>query len=428
MSTELERIAFRAQAEPKVRFTALAHHLTVGFLRETWQGLNKRGAAGSDGVSMGEYAEHLDENLARLVERLKAHNYQAPPVRRTYIPKPGNPEKRRPLGVPTVEDRLLQAAVSRLLTPIYEATFRECSYGFRPGRTAHQAIGAVRETVIKGEAHWVAEADIEGFFNHLDHAWLMRMLEVRIGDPWILRLIRKWLTAGILEEGHETTPTEGTPQGGPLSPLLANVYLHYALDLWFVFTIRPRFRGRARLIRFADDFIALFELEADARDFAQMLPERLAKFGLSLAEEKTTLIPFGRAHWKREKSHPHHFDFLGFRHHLGTTRHGQMTVVRQPRPKSVTKFLAGIKEWLWAHLHDRPTEQQKVLTQKLRGFYQYFSLWHTVHKLNVVCREVRRLWLWALRRRSQRGRLTWEAWERKSWFALPQPRLLHRTV
>jgi len=256
----------------------------------------------------------------------------------------------------------------------------------------------------------------------------MRMLELRIGDPWILRLIRKWLKAGILEEGNVTTPTEGTPQGGPLSPLLANVYLHYVLDLWFTRVIRPRCRGAAKLIRYADDFIVLFAQEADAQAFADELPARLAKFGLSLAEEKTKLIPFGRGHWTRGQSYPHHFDLLGFRHHLGTNRFGRMTVMRIPRPKSVARFLAGIKQWLRAHLHDRPVEQQKVLAQKLRGFYQYFALWHTLPKLDAVYAEARRLWLWALRRRGQRGRLTWQAWVKKAWFPLPRPRLLHRAV
>lgn len=428
MSPALERIAQLAQADPKLRFTALAHHLTEDFLRETWQGLNKRGAAGVDGVSMRAYEENLDENLHELVKRLKARSYRAPNVRRAYIPKAGNPKKLRPLGVPTAEDRLLQAAVSRLLTPIYEADFLDCSFGFRPGRTAHQALGEVRVAVITGATQWVVEADIAGFFDHLDHAWLMRMLRLRIGDPWILRLIGKWLKAGILEEGTVTAPTEGTPQGGPLSPLLANVYLHYALDLWFVRVVRPRCHGAAKLVRYADDFIALFALETDAQRFAAALPERLAKFGLSLAEEKTKLIPFGRGHWTPGLSYPHHFDLLGFRHHLGTSRRGRMTVVRIPCPKSVRKFLSGVKMWLRSHLHDRPAEQQQVLAQKLRGFYQYFALWHTLAKLGSVYREVRRLWLWALRRRSQRGRLTWQAWERKAWFALPQPHLLHRTV
>ena len=428
MSPELERIGQRAQADPKLCFTALAHHLNEEFLRETWQELNKRGAAGVDGVSMSAYAEHLDENLKTLVQRLKAHSYQAPNVRRTYIPKEGNPAKLRPLGIPTVEDRLLQAAVARLLTPIYEADFLDCSYGFRPGRTAHQALSAVRVAVLKGEAQWVAEADIKSYFDTLDHDWLMRMIELRIGDPWILRLIRKWLKADILDQGTVTTPEMGTPQGGPLSPLLANIYLHYVLDLWFTRVVRPRCQGSATIIRYADDYVALFAVQQDADRFAAALPRRMAKFGLSLAEEKTKLIPFGRRHWARDQSHGHYFDLLGFRHHLGTSRHGRMTVVRIPCPKSVRTFLGGLAEWLKHHLHDRPADQQRVLAQKLRGFYQYFALWHTLPKLGTVRNEVRRLWRQALRRRSQRGRLTWEDWQRKPWFDLPRPKLLHCTV
>lgn len=428
MSPELERIGRLAQADQKLRFTALAHHLDEGFLHETWQGLNKRGAAGADGVSMSAYAENLDANLKNLVQRLKAHSYRAPNVRRTYIPKAGNPAKLRPLGIPTVEDRLLQAAVSRLLAPIYEADFLDCSYGFRPGRTAHQALAEVRKAVLTGEAQWVAEADIEGFFNHLDHEWLMRMLELRIGDPWILRLIRKWLKAGILDQGTVTTPEEGTPQGGPLSPLLANIYLHYVLDLWFTRVVRPRCRGTAKITRFADDFIALFARQQDAERFATVLPKRLAKFGLSLAEEKTKLIPFGRRHWVPGQSHEQCFDLLGFRHHLGTNRHGQMTIVRIPCPKSVRKFLGGVKRWLKYHRHDRPADQQRMLAQKLRGFYQYFALWHTLPKLGTVLDEVRWLWYATLRRRSQRNRLKQREWQQKPWFDLPRPKLIHRTV
>ncbi len=428
MSPELERIGQRAKADKGLRFTALAHHLDEEFLNETWQGLNKRGAAGVDGVSMDAYAENLDENLRNLVARLRAHSYRAPNVRRTYIPKPGNPDKKRPLGIPTVEDRLLQAAVARLLGPIYEADFLECSYGFRPGRTAHQALAAVRSAVITGAAQWIAEADIKGYFDHIQHAWLLRMLELRIGDPWILRLIRKWLKAGVLDQGTVTTPEEGTPQGGPLSPLLANVYLHYVLDLWFTRVVRPRCQGPAKLVRFADDYVSLFARQEDAERFATALPGRLAKFGLSLAEEKTKLIPYGRRHWKRDQSHGHHFDLLGFRHHLGTDRYGRMTVVRIPCPKSVRKFLSAVDEWLHQHLHDRPSEQQRALAQKLRGFYQYFALWHTTTKLWAIRDQVYRLWLTALRRRSQRGRLTWTEWQRKPWFDLPQPKLLHRSV
>jgi RNA-directed DNA polymerase len=428
VSPKLERIGQLAKADPGLRFTALAHHIDEEFLRETWQGLNKRGAAGVDGTSMSAYAENLDENLKSLVERLKAHSYQAPNVRRVYIPKAGNPEKRRPLGIPTVEDRLLQASVARLLGPIYETDFLDCSFGFRPGRTAHQALAEVRTAVITGAAQWVVEADIKSYFDTIDHTWLMRMIELRIGDPWILRLIRKWLKAGILDQGTVTTPEVGTPQGGPLSPLLANVYLHYVLDLWFTRVVRRHCHGAANIVRFADDYVALFALQEDAENFAAALPERMAKFGLKLAEEKTKLIPFGRRHWERGQSYAHHFDLLGFRHHLGTNRSGQMTVVRIPCPKSVRKFLSGVQEWLRRHLHTRPREQQRVLALKLRGFYQYFALWHTTTKLRIVWEQVRRLWLAALRRRGQRRTLAWEEWQRKPWFNLPLPKVLHRTV
>lgn len=228
MAPILERIGQLAQADPKLRFTALAHHINEEFLRETWQGLNKRGADGVDGVGMSAYAENLDENMKDLVQRLKAHNYRAPNVRRVYVPNPGNPANLRPLGIRAVEDRLLQAAVSRLLTPIYEADFLNSSYGFRPGCTARQTLAAVRAAVLSGEAQ-AAEADIKSHVDTIDHAWLMRMIELRVGDPWILRLIRKWLEAGVLDQGTVTTPEEGTPQEGPLAPLLANIYLHHAL-------------------------------------------------------------------------------------------------------------------------------------------------------------------------------------------------------
>ncbi len=428
MTTELERIFSRAKAEPKIRFTALAHHLSVEFLSGIWRLLNKKGTAGVDGVSRKAYEENLYGNLERLVAEMKAGYYHAPPVRRVYIPKAGNPQKRRPLGIPTVEDRLLQAAVAQILGAVYEADFLDCAYGFRPGRTAHQAVAELRREVTFGKVQWIYEADIRGFFDHLDHGWLMRMLEQRVADPWILRPIRKWLKAGIFERGAITEPTEGSPQGGPISPMLANVYLHYALDLWFERMVRPRCRGEAKPIRFADDFLVLFSNEADARAFADVLPKRMAKFGLNLAEEKTRLIPFGRTSWRPGESHPHHFDFLGFRHHLGRDRKGRMAVIRIPCPKSVRKFLAGVKEWLRRHRHEPGWLQSALLVAKLRGFYQYFALWHTTRKLEAVRKEVEKYWVRSLNGRSQKGKKAWGEWNLKPWFRLPKPRMLHRTV
>jgi len=428
LSAGLERIVEKAKAKPRERFTALAHHLSEDMLKETFARMNQRGAPGVDKVSMAEYGRDLDAHVADLVERMKRHAYDAPGVRRTYIPKAGNPAKLRPLGIPTVEDRLLQAAVSRILGAIYEPVFLGCSFGFRPGRSAHDALREIRTTVWNGRAHYVLEADIRGYFDHIDHDWLLRMLELKIGDPWILRLIRKWLKARILDQGVVTHPEEGTPQGGPLSPLLANVYLHYALDLWFEKVVRPRLRRGAKLVRFADDFLLLFEDENDAKAVAAVLPKRLAKFGLEAAPEKTRLVPFGVKSWRQGKEATGTFDFLGFSHHLGTSRRGTMTVVRVPARKSVHRFLMEAKEWLRTNLHMAPAEQQAILTAKLRGFYQYFGLYHCTRRLSAVRLQVLRYWRQALGRRSQRAKASWPGLNRKPWFDLPYPRTAHPTV
>ncbi|MDE3077780.1 MAG: hypothetical protein KGJ86_20355, partial [Chloroflexota bacterium] len=277
-------------------------------------------------------------------------------------------------------------------------------------------------------AQYVYEADIRGFFDHLDHDWLMRMIELKVGDPWILRLIRKWLKAGILEKGETHRPEEGTPQGGPLSPLLANVYLHYVLDLWFTKLIRPRCRGGAQLVRYADDFLVLFEYEEDANRFAKALPERLAKFSLEVAPEKTRLTPFGLRFWRQGKGAAGSFDFLGFSHHLGTSFRGAMVVVRIPAMKSVRRFLAAVKEWLRQNMHLPPMEQQRALTARLRGFYQYFALRHCARKLRLVRYQIAWFWRWALGRRGDRGKHGLTYWHNKPWFRLPEPRLLHPSV
>ncbi len=256
----------------------------------------------------------------------------------------------------------------------------------------------------------------------------MRMLELKVGDPWILRLIRKWLKAGILDQGTVTQPEEGTPQGGPLSPLLANVYLHYVLDLWFEKVVRPRCRSVAKIVRFADDFLVLFGDERDAETFTRVLPERLNKFRLEVAPEKTRLVPFGAKSWRLGKGATGTFDFLGFSHHLGTSRRGAMMVVRVPARKSVHRFLMEVKGWLRTNLHWAPAEQQAILAAKLRGFYQYFGLRLCLRRLDAVRLQVRRYWQQALGRRSQRARANWSILSRKPWFQLPSPRIVHPTV
>ena len=426
--TGLERIAHRAQAAPQERFTALAHHLTEEFLGDTYGRMNRHGAPGVDRVRMTAYGQDLGAHVADLVARLKRGAYQPPLVRRTYIPKPGNPAKQRPLGIPTVEDRLLQAAVARVLGAIYEPVFLDSSFGFRPGRSAHDALQRVHRVVRNGRGSYVYEADIRGFFDHLDHAWLLRMLGLKIGDPTILRLIRQWLTAGIWDQGTVTRPEAGTPQGGPLSPLLANVYLHYVLDLWFTRVVRPRLTGAAELVRYADDFLVLFEYGEDAERFARVLPQRLAKFGLEVAPEKTRLIAFGTHAGRQGPAAAGTFDFLGFTHRRGTSRTGQRVVVRQPTAKSVQRFLRETKAWLHQHMHDAPRDQQQALAAKLRGVYQYFGLPLCFPALAKVRHQVLRYWHETLRRRSQTRRVTWAGMNQRPWFTLPAPRVLHPEV
>ena len=377
MSPQLDAIAYRAKDQPHARFTALAHHLTAEFLEDTWGQLNHHGAPGLSGETMEAYERVRRTRIPALVETLKAHAYRVPPVRRVYIPKAGQPQTRRPLGIPEVEDRLLQAAVNRLLQPIYEADFVEGSYGFRPGRSPHDALDALNATIMTRPMQWVFEADIRGFFDHLQHEWLMTMLQERIGDPGVLRLIEKWLQAPIVEpDGHRSRPNEGAPQGGPLSPMLGNVYLHYALDLWFEKAVQPACRGEVQLIRFADDFVVLFAREEDARRFATALPARLAKFGLELAPEKTRLMPFGRRAWHvaaQQGVLSERFDFLGFTHFGARSRAGHWVLHRRPTIKSRRKFLVRVKGELHRLMHAGVLAQQRYLEQALRGFNGYFG-------------------------------------------------------
>jgi RNA-directed DNA polymerase len=429
MATTLSRIAEKAKTDPTARFTSLAHVLTPGFLKETWKGVNKQGAPGVDGVTAGEYAAHLDENVEDVVRRLKARQYRAPSVRRVDIPK--GEGKTRPLGISTMEDRLVQRAVARILTAVYEPIFHDFSYGFRPGRSAHDALRELRNHIMAGGANWVYEADIRSYFNTINHEKLMEMLRQRIADPVILRLIQKWLRAGVMENGVVVWNERGTPQGGPISPVLANIYLHYALDDWFVTRVLPRLEGQAKLVRFADDYVVSFRYRHDAERFAAALPRQMRRYHLELAEEKTRLIEFGRyarENQERKGQQPETFDFLGFTHSCGTTRTGKYSVIRKPRRKSMRRFLMDTKAWLHDHMHDPPAKQRAALDRKLVGLYQYFGLWGCASVLHRVRWNLRRNWYQTLRRRGQKHRLTWEKFMRSPWSRLPFPGLIHPTV
>ena len=432
MSTQLDQIAKKAKSNPKLRFTSLAHLLTPEFLRETWKQMNRRGASGVDGETTKEFEQDLGTRVQELCERLKRGAYRAPPVRRVEIPKGPGKAGTRPLGIPTVEDRLLQRAVARILEAVFEADFLECSYGFRPGRNPHGALRGLREIIVTKKVGHLFEADIRGYFNHIQHEWLQKMVAHRIADPLILRLIGKWLNAGYMLGGVVTRTEEGSPQGGPISPILANIYLHFVLDLWFAKKIKPTCQGEAYLTRFADDFVVNFQYGRDAERFQKDLTDRFGKFGLELAEEKTRVMRFGRfvrTDLVKTGGKPDTFDFLGFTHVCGTDRGGKFALVRVPCNKSRRKFLAKTKEWLRQHRHWKRRDQQKQLTLMLRGFYQYFGLHHCKPKLDGVRREVHRQWARTLRRRSQRHRLYWSYLQRQSWFELPYAAsTLHATV
>jgi len=432
MSTKLDQIMEKAKSKPKLRFTSLAHLLTPEFLTETWKRMNRRGAGGVDGETMKEFEQDLDTRVQQLCKRLTQGTYKAPPVRRVEIPKGPGKAGTRPLGIPTAEDRLLQRAVARLLEAVFEADFLECSYGFRPGRNPHSALRALRKIIVTKKVGNLFEADIRGYFNHIQHDWLQKMVAYRIADPLILRLIGKWLNAGFMVGGVVTRTEEGSPQGGPISPILSNIYLHFVLDLWFEKKIRPTCQGEAYLTRFADDFVVNFQYRRDAEEFQKNLTDRFGKFGLELAEEKTRIMRFGRfvrGNLVKTGQKPDTFDFLGFTHVCGIDQGGKFALVRIPCIKSRRKFLAKSKEWLRQHRHGTLEDQQKQLTLMLRGFYQYFGLHHCSPKLRDVRLEVVRQWVHILRRRSQRHRLHWSYLLRQPWFELPYAvAVLHPTV
>lgn len=431
MTTGLTGIAAKAKADSKCRFTSLAHMLTPEFLKETWQQMNRRGASGVDGETCVQFERDLETRVVDLWERLKAGQYQAPPVRRVDIPKPGDTSATRPIGIPTVEDRLLQRAVARILSAIYEQDFEECSYGYRSGRSPHQALRVLRSHVIAGNVLYVYETDIRGYFTRINHDWLRKMVAHRVADPVILRLIGKWLRAGVMQGGVVVRNRDGVAQGNPISPVLANLYLHHVLDLWFERRFKRGCRGAARLIRFVDDFVVCFQYKAEASVFGRELAGRMQKFGLELKPEKTGLRLFGRFARDRAAAHgakPGTFVFLGFKHVCGVDRRGKFAVVRIPAHDSCRKFLDRTHEWLRSHMHENRRAQQAHLATMLRGFYQYFALHHCERKLDWVLHEVQLQWIRTLRRRSQWHRMFWSYLRTRSWFELPHPKTLHPTV
>jgi RNA-directed DNA polymerase len=421
VQTSLLGIAKKASNDKRYRFRNLYRELNEELLLDSWRLLRKDAALGVDRVSAAEYEANLEENIHKLVERLKRKSYRAKLVRRHYIPK-GDGGK-RPLGIPATEDKLLQLAVKRLLEAIYEQDFLSCSYGYRPRVGALEAVDQLTVKLQFGAYHQVVEADIKGFFDNLSHEWLMRMLEQRIDDGPILRLIKKWLKAGVLDtDGKVLRPEGGTPQGGIISPILANVYLHYALDLWFERVFQHSSKGNAFLHRYADDFICGFEQEEDAQRFYSELGERLRKFGLELAAEKTRVIPFSR--YRRGETS---FDFLGFEFRWGTDRKGRARLKRRTSRKKFHNSVKRAAEWCKKNRHLRLGEQFKLLGAKLRGYYNYYGVngnYESLKEFYHLVQGLHRKWL---NRRSQRPSYTWEAYYAlREHFALDQPHIVGR--
>jgi group II intron reverse transcriptase/maturase len=418
----LRAIAEKAFTHKHHRFGDLYRRLNRDVLRLSFFRLRKDAASGVDGVTFQQYERNLEANLADLEGRLKRKAYRARLVRRKYIPKGDG--KLRPLGIPVLEDKLLQMAVTQILLAIFEVDFLACSYGYRPGVGAHDAIKALSDELQFGGHHFVVEADIKGFFNNLRWEWLERMLEQRIADGAFLNLIRKWLRAGILEEdGQVIHPQTGTPQGGVVSPVLANLYLHYVLDLWFERVVRPQQQGRCRMIRYADDFVACFECRHEAVAFEKALKDRLAKFGLEVAADKTKTLRFGH------NGGPHNgrFDFLGFEFYWEPDRQGQPRVKRRTATK---KWLAGMqrmRDWIKTHRHQKLSRTIKTLKAKLRGTWNYYGLIGNYRRMKLLydatCRTLHK-WL---NRRSQRQSLTWSAFHRMlARFQVPPPRIVEK--
>jgi RNA-directed DNA polymerase len=424
----LSRIGQRAKEEPKEQFTNLLSHIKVPLLTEAFRRLRKQAAPGVDGVRWGEYSERLGERLADLQDRIQRGGYHPQPVRRAHIPKGDG--RTRPLGIPAIEDKVVQEAVRMLLEPIYEAEFLGFSYGFRLGRSQHDALDALATAIVRHKVNWVLDADIRSFFDTIDHGWMQRFLEHRIGDRRLVRLLMKMVRAGVMEDGELHDTERGAPQGGNVSPLLSNVYLHYVLDLWAQAWRRKQARGEMYVVRYADDFVMGFQFEEDAQAMRAALAERLAEFGLELHPDKTRMLEFGRfAREDRERrglARPETFEFLGFVHIASVDRRGKFQLRRRTSRKKRRAKLARLREEIWRRRHAPVVEQHKWLSSVLGGHYRYYGVPTNHRAMRSFRREVEWTWHRALQRRSQRAHWDHARYQRhEQLFPLPPARILH---
>ena len=429
VSQAAERIRQAVERNPKERLTALLHHITVDALCWSFYSLKKKAAAGVDGVIWEEYEQGLDSRLADLHQRVHSGAYRALPSRRVNIPKADG--STRPLGIAALEDKIVQKAVVELiLTPIYEAEFLGFSHGFRPGRSAHDALDVLAYGITERKVNWIVDADIRTFFDRIDRDWLVRFLEHRIGDKRVIRLIIKWLNAGVMESGKWQDNLRGTPQGAIVSPILANVYLHYVLDLWFHKRWRPQVaQGQAMIVRYADDFVVCFQYRQEAKQFMYDLDERLRKFGLEVHPDKTRLIEFGRFAWQnrlaRGEGRPETFDFLGFTHYCRKTRKGKFGLGRKPIAKRVNRTLNRIKVELLRRMHHDVYDVARWLGQVIRGWLGYYAVPTSASSLYSFIHGIKSIWLKVLRRRSQKDRFSWARLDQVGHACWPPVTILH---
>jgi group II intron reverse transcriptase/maturase len=423
----LARVREVAKARTEERFTALLHHVDVPLLRQSYLSLKREASAGVDGMTWRAYGEDLEARLVDLHDRVHRGAYRPQPSRRVYIPKPDG--RQRPLGIASLEDKIVQGAVVQVLNAIYEADFLGFSYGFRPGRSQHDALDALATGIMRKRVNWILDADIRSFYDTISHDWLLAFVDRRVGDRRVTRLIRKWLRAGVLEDGVWVASPEGTPQGAVVSCLLANIYLHYVFDLWAHEWRHANARGDMIIVRYADDFVVGFQHQDDAERFRADLERRVEQHSLSLHPDKTRLIEFGRFAGERRQARgqgkPETFDFLGLTHIAGQDRRGTFQLKRQTRRDRKRTKLRAIKDQLRRRWHDPVAEQGRWLGQIVRGYFNYHAVPTNQGTLRSFLGDVRRYWWQALRRRSQKDRTTWEGLSRLADRWLPKPVILH---
>jgi len=425
VSTKQEQIAKNARTLPTVSFTAMAYHIDLKWLYAAYKSVRHDGAVGIDGVTAEKYGENLKENLSDLESRMKSGRYKAPPVRRVYIPK--SKTEKRPIGIPTFEDKVCQKAIQMVLDPLYEQDFYDFSYGFRMGKSQHMALDRIWNETMNMKGAYIIDLDISKYFDTIDHGLLREVLKKRVRDGVIIRMIGKWLNAGVMERGQKLFPKKGSPQGGVISPVLSNVYLHEVLDSWFIKQVRPRLAGKATMVRYADDATLIFENENDLKRVMEVLPKRLLKYGLKMNEQKTKVRRFFPPGNSGEKSDT--FEFLGFTHYWGKSRKGNWVIKRKTESKRLSRSLKAVAVWCKKNRHLPIHVQQQKLNIKLRGHYNYYGITPNSKSLAFFWENVKKIWKKWLNRRSRNPHLNWDKFNMLlARYPLSRPKIYHSST